>query len=179
MKISEKKLQHIENVAALSKFPSELLLGIYILETTYRKWYHRWAENTLTIISVLLNIITKRKVKNYTIGRCQIGLATILSISGSLRYRHSKKIDNLSINDLKIIIKGMSFKGSVYLCFVHLNKLYNTELLRGTNKDILIRRIGEEFNGRYIYGLLLEDLCESIVKKNIIQKKAAKLTLNF
>lgn len=171
MRINNKKLQHIENVATLYKLPNELLLGVYILETAYRKWYHRCVENIFTILSIVLNITLKRKVKNYTIGRCQIGLATILSLSGELRYRHSKKIDNLDINDLKIIIKGMNFKGSVDLCSIHLKKLYGTELLRGTDNDILIRRVGEEFNGRYIYGLLLEDLCRLLLSENNIYYK--------
>lgn len=169
MKISKNKSNYFEYMSIKYDIPKELLIGIFTIETTYRKFYHRLAENILTVLSIVLNILFNGKVKNYTVGRCQIGLATILSLSGNYKYRHSKHITNLTFKDLLIIMKAMNFKGSVEVCASHLRVLYEKELSRGADEEILIRRIGEEFNGRYIYGLILEDMyndlrCKSKLK---------------
>ena len=159
MKISKRKCTHILNTSTTQSIPQELLLGVYMLETTYRKWYHRIAENALTILSVILCIFFKRPVRNYTIGCCQIGLATLLTISGRARYRHSAQIDNLKWDDLACIMRGMTFSRNVEVCSKHLKNLLDRELIRGTMYNTAIRNVGEDFNGKYTYGLMLEDLC--------------------
>lgn len=162
MKISNKKKDYIYNMSIKHCIPEELLLGIFILETTYRKWYHRTIENLFVIASILAHILFLRSVKNYTIGCCQIGLANLLISFDRPRYRHSLKLDDLTYVDLVIIIKGMFYRNNIQSCANLTEVLYNREISRGSSKDIIIRRVGEEYNGKYTYGLMLENICSDI-----------------
>lgn len=134
MKVRARNQSYLTQVAASFQVPSELLMGIYVLETTYRKWYHRILENVLTIMSILLNFIFKRRVKNYTIGPFQVGLATLLTNAGHPRYRHCLQLEKIDMKEFKIILEGMTFRGSAKACAQHLEKVYLREVVR--SKDI-------------------------------------------
>ena len=159
-RLSPPRMEKVLDIASTYSFPPKLLLGIYILETTYRKRHHRIAENSLTVLSIMLHLLFRRKIRNFTIGCCQVGLTTLLSMSGNLRYRHAKHIGELSFKDISTILDGMSFKGSVAACAKWLENAFMKELYRNTSgkENILVRHLGQEYNGRYTYGLLLEDI---------------------
>jgi len=138
--------------------PYEILLGIYTLETTYRVAIHRFAENSIVTILLFLNIMFGVRVKNFTIGHCQVGLATILICSGSPVYRHSKHLVGLSLQDCSTIIRAMRKNTNINCCAQYISSVYsNFASIYGVG-GTLVRRLGELYNGTYTYGLLLDNL---------------------
>ncbi|MEG1725928.1 MAG: hypothetical protein RR313_11090 [Anaerovoracaceae bacterium] len=136
--------------------PYELLMGTYTLETTYRKWYHRFAENSLVVFSAFLNFLFRKRIRNFTIGKCQVGLATILSHCGIPRYRHCAVIDKLTFKELGLLIRAMKMQGSLDCCAWALSGFYQDEMTFTNSIHSAIVSIGERYNGTYTYGVLLD-----------------------
>ena len=149
-------MEYINRTATEYSLPSALLYGVFTLETTYRRWYHRTAENILVVAMFFLNRLTGKPIRNFTIGCCQIGLATILTRHGHPKYRHSISLGNLSFEEFKVILYGMTFKASVECCAWTLSQYYADEMIRTNDLHTAIRNVGELFNGSHTYGILLE-----------------------
>ncbi len=147
------------SIADKYAIPCELLIGVYDIETTYRKWYHRWAENTLVFIGALMNILFHIRIRNFTIGRCQVGIATILCRFGFPRYRHCAEIDKLSLGEFKYIIKAMTIRGSIDCCAWALKGYYQEEMMFANDVHTAIINVGQRYNGTYTYGILLDKIC--------------------
>ncbi|KUO49802.1 MAG: hypothetical protein APF76_00735 [Desulfitibacter sp. BRH_c19] len=144
--------------------PSEVLYGIYLIEITYRPTYYRIGEYIVVVFRLILSVLFKVPIKNYTIGKCQIGLGTIISYYGYTNANvYSKEIYNVTLEQAIIIIKcfmwdynSRVFAWRLRVLFVH----YNTNDFRS-----LVRNIGHAYNGKLVYGLVLEKLIETYLNR--------------
>lgn len=152
------KIIYLNELASFHEIPQNLLVGIYLIETSFRPWYFRIGENILVIFCSILNLLFKKPFKNYTIGRCQIGIASILKYHGRSTYKHTKYITAITVEDLLNIIKSMYYKNNLEICSNMIVPLYKKSFYTANNYNGQLCHVGEEYNGRYSYGLLLEDI---------------------
>lgn len=151
----------LNKVAINYSVPLELVNAIIGIETTYRKWYHRFIENFLVIVQIAFYHLLGTKIRNFTIGHCQIGIASILLFNGRNIYRHCRFIPNLEKGDTIKIIQAMRFEQNVTICINMLEKFYLKEVMQSNDIDIVFRRVGENYNGSYSYGLMVNQLCQN------------------
>ena len=163
--MTKKQLAILREVESSHSIPANILEGVLELETTYRKWYHRFAENSATICLLLLNRLIGIPVRNFTIGYCQIGIASILSTDKRRIYRHCRYLNRFEANDIFQIIKAMGFESNLLICAELLEQIYLKEVMLTDDINIVYRRVGEEYNGTLGYGLMLEELCTSGIER--------------
>lgn len=138
-----------------------VLLSIYIVETHFRKMMYRQGEYIIAFASAIVSVLFKRPMKNYTIGKCQLGIATICNYYGGCYYQHQRYI----------LIRGIKALGNIFSITILENtvKILNyrvlpiikrAEKIYPDNIELQMYYIGEQFNGRYSYGLLLYEVFE-------------------
>lgn len=155
---NSKYLIQLQRLAQDHKLPKNLLAGIYLIETYFRPMTIRYAEYVMTVFGMIRNKISKSPFKNYTIGRCQLGVAYILKYYDKYTYKHVKKIYSLTIRDFGNIIRSMHYKENFKICAVMIEDIYKRALRTTDDFNLQLRIIGQAFNGRYSYGLLLEEV---------------------
>lgn len=136
---------------------NRILVALFLIETTYRPWHYRVIEYVALFLLLWCNKILRKPIKNLTIGKCQIGLTTILNYYGCSKYMHLDYLDKLSIKEMLLILKAIK-PDEYYKIFA--NKIrplfYRAERIYGSKDERNISQyIGNQFNGQYIYGLLL------------------------
>lgn len=148
---------HFFSMEALSQADRVVLLGIYTLETYYRPLPCRLAEYGLLLWEGLLAPFRGRQVKNYTIGPCQIGLSTLL------RYRnydvplHGPTVPLPSFREFLLLFRAAGTAYSAELLAYRLQDAMRQAKERYPERmNLQCRLIGQEFAGRYSYGLMLE-----------------------
>jgi len=156
--VNKRYLKHIEYLAETYDIPRNLLLAIYLMESNFRPFLYRVAEYSMTSLGGVNNIILNKPLKNYTIGICQIGLAAILKFNGESVYKHVRYIQAISRKDFVNIIKSIYYKNNLEICAQMLSGLYKRSFSVSENYKLRLRYIGEEYNGRYSYGLFLEEV---------------------
>ena len=145
------------SMEALSEEDRAVLLGIYTLESYYRPLTCRLAEYGLLLWEGLLAPFRGRQVKNYTIGPCQIGLSTLL------RYRkydvplHCQRVPLPSFREFLLLFRAAGTAYSAELLAYRLQDAMQQAKERYPARiNLQCRLIGQEFAGRYSYGLMLE-----------------------
>jgi len=148
------------------KVPFNLLFGIYIMETTFRRGFFRLAENSATILGILKNICFGSPVKNYTIGRCQVGLTSILIFYGYDNYNpHSLYVQGFNFYMLMLVFKSMFYKTNIEVFSKKVALYYNHIVNLSPDNAIILT--GEFYNGKFSYGLALERIVNDLNFINI------------
>lgn len=171
VKWREKNILYLQHLSTQYYMPKNLLVGIYLIETSFRPWYFRIGEYIFVILGCLFNIVFGAPLKNYTIGKCQIGISSILKNSGKNVYKHVRYIRRIDKEDFLNILKAMHYKRNFRICAEMVNDFYERSLHTANNYNSQLRHIGEEFNGRYSYGLLLDDIVCLLDKGYFVYKQ--------
>lgn len=136
-----------------------VLLSVFLIETFYRPLWMRIAEYSVVFWGCVGCLLLKRPIKNYTIGKCQLGLATILNFYGGNHYQHSHKILISSVSEIRQIFSVISEENSIKILAYRLQPITHKAMRIYPNlRKNRIRYIGEQFNGRYSYGMLLNEV---------------------
>lgn len=143
------------------KIPFEIVYGIYLIETTFRPIYYRIIEYAVVIFELILAVLFNVPIKNYTIGKCQIGIGVVLAFWGySDTNIYSKKIFNIKIGQAVKIIKSFFWQYNSIIFVWRLNTLYKNCSIN--DYKILTRNIGYAYNGKMVYGYVLEELINKL-----------------
>lgn len=138
---------------------SDVLLSIFTIETFYRPLWMRVVEYCVVLGSCVRCLLLKIPVKNRTIGRCQLGLATILNFYGGNHYQHSHNISISSFSEVRQIFSVMSKERTIEILAYRLQPITHRAVsIYPDLRENRIRYIGEQFNGRYSYGMLLTEV---------------------
>jgi hypothetical protein len=155
-----KRLITLARITAIRQgIPEDLLLGIMKIETTYRTIFHRTAENILTITGAVLCRLFRFKMKNYTIGCCQVGIASILSYFNHAYYGHSKRIAHIKFVWIRHLLYAMTARGSIEICAWKLTETYLSAMYKSKDTSDAYREIGYRYNGTFSYGIMLDNIC--------------------
>ncbi len=143
--------------------PFDILCGIYLIETTFRPYYYRCGEYIVVLFNLFLALLFNKPIKNYTIGKCQIGMGTILCYFGYKNaYFYSKEISDVTIEQAIVIVKSFFWEYNSRIFAWRLRIIYHNSSPHNTNYSKLIRTIGYTFNGKIGYCLILEELVNRI-----------------
>ena len=141
----------------LSQADRMVLLGIYTLETYYRPLPCRLAEYGLLLWEGLLAPFRGGQVKNYTIGPCQIGLSTLLRYRNCDVPLHCQRVRLPSCREFLLLFRAAGTAYSAELLAYRLQDAMRQAKQRyPARMNLQCRVIGQEFAGRYSYGLMLE-----------------------
>ena len=137
-----------------------LLLGIYTMESFFRPLPYRMAEYGMLLAEGLLCPLRGSQVKNYTIGPCQLGLSTLLRYHGYSVELHCKRVPIPSVGAFLSLYRtaGTAYSAEV-LAYRLQAAMEQAKQAYPERFDLQCRSVGEEFNGRYSYGLMLEQVC--------------------
>ncbi len=144
------------------ELPKGLLVSILLIETKCRPLYFRIAEYIAMLIDVIINRIINRPIKNYTVGKCQLGVASILNYLGDNIYPYVEYIPRLNKNQAILLMKAL-FSDEYYKILAYkIKPIYNRAINIYSPLDLknVICFIGEQYNGKYTYGLLLSTIVE-------------------
>ncbi len=141
-----------------------VLLSVLIIETFYRPLWMRVIEYCAVFFGCLQCLLLKLPMKNYTIGKCQLGLATILNFYGHSYYQHSRKILISTFSEIKQIFSIIINKRAIEILAYRLQPItHKASCIYPEIQKNRIRYIGEQFNGRYSYGMLLSEVFYQLV----------------
>jgi hypothetical protein len=152
----KKVMNAIIQCAAKYNVPFEILLGIYLIEIHGRPFWFRFAENLILCIRLLFGLVFKSPIPNYTIGRFQIGVATILKNVGYECDIHSRTIQLKDATQILLIIKSMWWRNNLLIACKYISTLYRE--CSDLRQNRAIRYLGISYNGHVSYGLFLEYL---------------------
>ena len=144
-------------------FQNKILTGILLIETFYRPFYYRVGEYCITLISCGWSLLFKKSIKSYTIGIGQLGIARILNLCGYKADPRQHYVQIHSLAQLICIITTLRRSKMVRVLEQYISQLVNRA--KGAfpnNKEEQILYVGELYNGRYSYGLLLVEVFKSI-----------------
>jgi hypothetical protein len=158
-----KIIKEMKEVAEANSVPLELLIGIYMIEVTFRPFWFRCIENIIIFYKIMLWFLFKREIPNYTVGRFQLGLGVISTNGGYPVKIHSRKFSPKNINHIFIIINSLKWKKNLKIAGWWISQLYSETTDLGQLRKL--RYIGIKYNGYISYGLLLESLVVKIRKK--------------
>lgn len=136
-----------------------VLLSIFTIESFYRPFWMRMVEYCVVFFGCIRCLLLKIPTKNRTIGRCQLGLATILNFYGSNHYQHSHSVLISSISEMHQIFSAISKERTIEILAFRLQPITRRAIcIYPDLRENRIRYIGEQFNGRYSYGMLLTEV---------------------
>lgn len=136
-----------------------VLLSIYTIESFYRPFWIRMVEYCVVFLDCIRCLLLKMPAKNRTIGRCQLGLTTILNFYGGNHYQHSRSILISSILEVRQIFSVISKDRTIEILAYRLQPITRrASCIYPDLRENRIRYIGEQFNGRYSYGMLLTEV---------------------
>ena len=145
-----------EECALIRDVDPDLVVSIYIIESFFRPLYLRFCEYCLVLFAAMYCLVFKHPIRNYTIGCCQVGLSTILSYYGIQTYQHALTVMISNSKDMLRILSVISKRKSIDILVFRLapiiqraNRIYPNKL------ESRLNYIGEQFNGRFAYGMLL------------------------
>lgn len=158
-KAKGKKLRYLNYKCNEYNISQKVCAGIYEIESMHRNIIFRIAENSATLVGLILNYTFRVPLKNYTIGCCQIGISSILYLSGFYSYEHITYIEKLTLKEVLIIIKSMYYKNNIDLLCKKISLYYKKYKYLHTVDELQAAAIiGQLYNGKYIYGLQLQEI---------------------
>lgn len=141
-----------------------ILFSIFTIETFYRPFWMRVVEYCVVFYGCIGCLLLKIPTKNRTIGKCQLGLATILNFYGSNQYQHSHSILISSITEVRQIFSVISKERAIEILAYRLQPITRRAIcIYPDFRENRVRYIGEQFNGRYSYGMLLTEVFRQLV----------------
>ena len=153
-RVKDQDIERLARITADFKLPFDIVCGIYLIETTFRPLHYRLVEYTVVFFKLLLSVIGGLPIKNYTVGKCQIGLGTILCFYGYTNATfHSKEICNINFDQAISIIRAFFDEYNLLIFVWRLRFIYASYT---EDIDNIIINIGYGYNGNMIYGLVLE-----------------------
>lgn len=145
----------------LSVEKAKIFVSIYVIESFYRPVLFRMVEYAAVLGGGAISLAFNRAIKNYTIGVCQLGLSTILNYYGGDYYQHSKELQISNIRCFSKLLSVISLKTSIKILEYRIEPiLQRAQNIYPNSKENQICYIGEQFNGRYSYGLMLNSVYE-------------------
>ena len=142
---------------------SHLLISVFVIETYYRPRWQRIIEYFVVFIGCIRCLLFNAPIKNYTIGKCQLGLSTILNFYGSNYYQHARTIIISSFAEMQQLLTSCTTEKSIEILAFRLKPLViKAKKIYPDNNKSRLRYIGEQYNGRFSYGLLLTTVFEQI-----------------
>lgn len=150
---SKRRIRFIKDNLKIHGLNISVCLGIYNIETTYRKFLFRTCENAFFILNFIANKLFKCKIKNITIGVFQIGLTSILKCNGYSIWQYYDYLQKMTFNQFVCVVKAMFFKNNVKI-FCKKVSAYGTDY-----EDInrMIAKYGKLYNGSVNYILMLSN----------------------
>lgn len=143
-----------------------IILSIILIETHFRPWYARLVEYILTFGEGIYSVLFHRPMKNFTIGISQIGIAHLLNSYGYNYYPHARSIVLVKFNQLLLIFHVILTKDVINQTISHVSPLLiQVQTVFPDDLSQQLVWLGELYNGRYAYGLLLEDVFNRISSK--------------
>lgn len=144
-------------------FQKRILTGILLIETFYRPFYYRIGEYSITLISCCWSLLFKKNIKSYTIGIGQIGIARILNLCEYEFDPRQHYVQIRSLAQLICVISTLRRSKMVRLLEQYISQLItHAKETIPNNKEEQILYVGELYNGRYSYGLLLVEVFNNI-----------------
>lgn len=140
---------------------SDTLFCICCIERICRPYYQRCVEYFFTVIGIILNLIFRIPLKNYTVGCCQIGLANILRYNGFSFYGHLDKIYKFRPNMVIPVLKAFSPRWSIKICAFLIEDYSNK--FKATSISNYNKQLGFRYNGTIEYGILLNNLYQKYI----------------
>ena len=146
---------------------ADLLVSICLVESFFRPLSLRVCEYFVVFWSCIVSLFLHTPVKNYTIGKCQLGLAIILSFYGGGQYHHSNVVFVNGFFEIRQIFSVFFLSKSIEILAFNISPIsQRAGNIYPDKHSSKIRYIGEQFNGRYSYGLMLADVYKQIEKTN-------------
>lgn len=144
---------------------SNTLCAIYLIETTARPLYARWAEYVIMTLRMMLCFLIKCPCPSYTIGKFQIGIPYILQYAGKDIYEHVDRIWKINFRDMIAIWKSIAWEAQVKLAVYRLKPITRRakKIYHISENDCDYRAyvyIGEQYNGQYSYGLFMQEIVD-------------------
>ena len=153
----------ISQQADLTKIDRSVIIAIYLIENHFRPFYIRTVEYSLLIHAFIANRVVARPIKNYTVGRFQIGLTSILRHGGYAGYKvHDRTITKLSLSELLYILSRCSFYNNLVVCCQIVRDFTDKIELEWGTSQYNAGRIGEKYNGKKSYGFLLLEIAKRL-----------------
>ena len=144
------------------------LLGIYTLEGWFRPGVFRAGEYALVLAEGALALFRRGEAPNRTLGPCQLGLSTMLRARGRDVPLHTPRIRYGGPGDCLSMLRAASVPYALRLLDGRLGETFAEAAARWPERpELRRRRVGEEFNGQYAYGLMLEDVCAVLEAENV------------
>ena len=160
MRLSKRKYDYLCFKAKSHNIDLDICLGIYNIETTYRRKLFRICEDAFFILNFCGNKIFKVPIRNITIGVFQVGITSILKVNGLKTWQYYDCLKDLTFAQFLCVIKAMFYKGNVD---VFCKKIRDYHLDRNTKT--MVTKCGILYNGNFQYALMLETEIERL-KKN-------------
>lgn len=140
---------------------SKIFASIYAIESFYRPVPFRMAEYAVVLGVGAISIALKRTIRNYTIGVCQLGLSTIFNYYGGDYYQYATELRLSNMRCLSKLLSVISLKTSIKVLAYRIDPmLQRAQSIYPNNRENQLCYIGEQFNGRYSYGLMLNSVYE-------------------
>lgn len=157
--ISKQELATIIKYSQLYKIDKCIIMGILLIEKSFRPFPFVCLEYIAFIFEYMLNKLFRIPIKNYTLSRFQIGISSMLFYSKCSRYKlHSRKLNNLSLKEFKVILSSINFENSTNLFCLKLIDIQSNIEKHWGRTETNVGRIGEKYNGNIKYGFLLMEL---------------------
>ena len=157
---NKRKTRYLSEVFKKYNLNISVCLGIYNIETKYRRTLFRFCENIWFVKDFVLNKLFKKQIKNLTVGVFQIGLTSILKYNGYNIWQYYDYLPDMTLKQFVCIIKAMSFKNNVEI-FCKKVSAYGTDC---DDINRMIARYGELYNGKVNYILMLNSEYKKLEK---------------
>lgn len=150
----------------ISFFEKQVLISICSIEGYFRPFLFRVGEYFFVFLLGLYSAVFKRQMRNYTIGISQIGVTSVLNSYGYSYYEHEKDIHLTCVKQVFLMLSACNPRTSINITLQKISpQIDRAKRIYPNDWRQQVRWIGEVYNGRYSYGLLLEDVFEMLLQQ--------------
>lgn len=142
------------------------MTSIFTIESYFRPFLFRLAEYGIVLITGTVSAVFGSSMRNYTIGPCQLGLATICNYYGAQYYQHQPRIKLKNIKCLFQLLSVAFLSSSAKILYYRIFPLFcRAQKIYPDDKERQMYYIGEQYNGRFSYGLMLYEVSRGLEKE--------------
>lgn len=139
--------------------PVSVAHGVYAIETSFRPWWVRLAENLCLAVMLGWWLATGRPFLNMTVGPFQVGFHWMAQYLGIDYMRRDnwwlpKRSWRLACGLLRLPCFALNVEVAAY----RLKLLWESAIAAGLDRDRAIVMVGAGYNGRMSYGHVLAEL---------------------
>ena len=144
-------------------FPTNLLVGIFLIESKARPLIARSIEYLCVFAGIAGQLFFQKPVKSYTIGKFQVGLPEIMNYIGVNVYDHTPYV-KVPVSKIPAFLNALLEPTQVEILTIEVLRFYKraVKIYGEKNVDKICIYIGEQYNGRYSYGLLLGSIVSKL-----------------